>query len=171
MAGKYVEGKIYKITSQMTNKIYIGSTCQSLYMRFNGHKTEIKTKNISSSEILQYGDAKIELIEAFPCNSRKELEKREGYYIKENCNIVVNKSVAGRTYAEYYVDKFSEISVKRSEFYKNNKDKILETVTKYRIENRDKINEKIKCECGGKFTRNHRAGHYKTSKHLKFLNS
>jgi hypothetical protein len=168
MAGKYAEGKIYKITSQMTDKIYIGSTCQSLYARLNGHRNDIRTMNISSSKILQYTDAKIELIEAYPCESRTELEKREGYYIREHSDIVVNICVAGRTWAEYYADNFEDISASRSEYYKNNKEKILETVHKYKKANSEKIKEKIKCECGGKYIYNNKAGHLRTAKHLKF---
>jgi hypothetical protein len=45
----------------------------------------------------KYGvqNCKIELVENYPCNSKNELMKREGYYIQNNeC---INKCVAGRT--------------------------------------------------------------------------
>ena len=39
-------GYIYKISSPSTDKIYIGSTIQSLKKRFIHHKCEIKKKRI-----------------------------------------------------------------------------------------------------------------------------
>jgi hypothetical protein len=47
-------------------------------------------------------NCKIELIENYPCNSKEELLKREGWYIKvTEC---VNKMVAGRTKQEWKQD-------------------------------------------------------------------
>ena len=37
-----MEGKIYKIISINTDKIYIGSTTKSLYERLQGHKRNYK---------------------------------------------------------------------------------------------------------------------------------
>ena len=39
---KYSNGKIYKITSSKTNKVYIGSTIQPLKERFRCHKKDYK---------------------------------------------------------------------------------------------------------------------------------
>lgn len=84
----YQNGKIYKITSSQTDLIYIGSTVEKLNLRFAHHKHQFK-KNINgtkSKEILKYDDAKIELIESYPCNSKEDLFKREREYIKSlNC--------------------------------------------------------------------------------------
>lgn len=80
----YRNGKIYKITSSQTDLIYVGSTVENLSMRFAHHKSNFK-RNISdiiSKEILKYCDAKIELIEAYPCNSKEELFKKETEYNK-----------------------------------------------------------------------------------------
>ena len=57
----------------------------------------------------EYGpdNCKIELVELYPCNSKMELEKQEGRYIKENhC---VNKHIAGRTNIEYYNDNKEQV--------------------------------------------------------------
>lgn len=86
----YKNGKIYAIRSYQTEEIYIGSTTQTLTKRLSSHK-----RNICNSKlILQYPDAYIELIENFPCNSKEELNRKEGEHIRaNNC---VNKE-AGRT--------------------------------------------------------------------------
>ena len=69
------------------------------YKRF---KTGVATVVCASFKLLdEYGieNCKIELIEAYPCENKEELRKREGYWIKtEDC---INKNVAGRTYKEY----------------------------------------------------------------------
>jgi hypothetical protein len=90
----YKLGKIYTIRSSETVGVYVGSTCQSLAVRFGGHKSDYKKyKNIITiSNIFNYGveNAYIELLENYPCNSREELHKREGEHMRmmENC---VNK--------------------------------------------------------------------------------
>ena len=145
---KYSQGKIYKLTSSQTDKVYIGSTYRSLSERFSGHKTHYKcwltsqVKKITSCDLLQYTDVKIELIKEFPCETKKELEKEEGKLIVENnC---VNKHVAGRTRKE--------------------------TTRISRNKNKEKIYEKFTCECGGNYIYANKSRHFKNKKHLKFVN-
>lgn len=98
----YSEGKIYKITSQYTTDVYIGSTCQSLADRFSQHKTDCKNdKKISSREIVKYEDCNMELIELYPCESKEELLKRERYWIEKHSKTKVNKQLPTRTKKEY----------------------------------------------------------------------
>ena len=89
----YELGKIYTIRSSETVGVYVGSTCDNLAKRFGGHKASYKlNQNVSSKHIFDYGieNAYIELLENYPCNSREELNKREGEQMRlmENC---VNK--------------------------------------------------------------------------------
>jgi len=42
---------------------------------------------------------------------------------------------------------------------------------KYKELNKIKLNEKFNCECGGKYSRTHKANHEKTEKHQSFINS
>ena len=77
----YSKGKIYKIIDNTNDKIYIGSTTQDLKARLRGHKSECKKKDISSKLILKNNNFRIELIEDYPCNTKRELEIREQYYL------------------------------------------------------------------------------------------
>jgi hypothetical protein len=87
----YSKGKIYAIKSLKTDRIYIGSTTGTLDTRFADH---LKPRNsCASKEITSFGDAYIELIENFPCNSRAELRKRETEVMKSTPNRV-NKCAA-----------------------------------------------------------------------------
>ncbi len=110
MENKYIRGAIYKIVDSGNNKAYYGSTINKLNSRFKGHKREykywkagkLKTKTSSFIIFDEFGvdNCTIELILEYPCNSRTELKKKEGEYIKNNeC---VNKLIAGRTKKEYY---------------------------------------------------------------------
>jgi hypothetical protein len=87
---------IYKIISKNKEKIYIGSTCFSIYDRLNKHildnefYNKYKEHYVSSYEIIKYGDCNIELLESFNNIEKKELEKKESEYIKANVNICVN---------------------------------------------------------------------------------
>jgi hypothetical protein len=177
---KYNNGKIYKLTSSQTDEIYIGSTIKSLNNRFSGHKCSYKRwlkgqmdkYKTTSFDLLQFADVKIELIKEFPCETKKELEKEEGKLILENnC---VNKCVAGRTKKEYRkeYDAVNKDKIKEyfKEYYQENKEKIKERHKEYRDDNNERGKEKFKCNCGGNYTYYHKSHHFKTKKHLKFVN-
>ena len=89
----YKNGKIYKLTSKQTDKIYVGSTIRTLNRRMMGHRTHITNgSNLTSIEILKNDDSIIELIEDYPCNSKKELHEREQHYMDLYKDIIVNKN-------------------------------------------------------------------------------
>ncbi len=92
----YRNGKIYKIVSPSTDKIYIGSTTVNyLSKRFSVHKSHMESGYyVSSQEILKYGDASIVLIERWPCTDKDELRAREQYHIDLNKGICINKNTA-----------------------------------------------------------------------------
>lgn len=99
----YQQGKIYSIRSYLTDEVYIGSTTQALSQRMALHRNNSKKDGLCSSKIILQKDPKayIELIQAYPCNNREELCKKEGEIIRAISNCV-NKSIAGRTVKQYY---------------------------------------------------------------------
>lgn len=76
----YQNGKIYKIVSAQTDKIYVGSTTKKyLSSRMAEHRSlskKTEKKQCTSNRITQYSDAKIVLLESYPCNSKDELLAR-----------------------------------------------------------------------------------------------
>ena len=157
-------GKIYKIYSQQTNKIYIGSTTKLLLQRFLRHKKDYRLYNngkfhfVTSFHILEYDDCNIELIEEVEFDDKKELIRRERFHI-ENSNCV-NKIVPGRTTKEYH---------------QANKEKILEYNKEYNKANKERISEqakqKINCSCGSVVRKDNIKNHQRTKKHIKYLES
>lgn len=137
----YKNGVIYKLVSNHTADIYIGSTKCSLNTRFKEHKYNYeKSYYTTAFEILKYNDVKIELIEKYPSTSREALESRERYWIQSLSNCV-NKVIPTRTDKEYVSDNADKISKYAKIYYEKNKDKIKEKTKIYRNNNKDKINE------------------------------
>ena len=153
MPPNFQNGKIYAIRSHQTDKIYIGSTTQPLSVRFGGHK---KNMDCSSIQILEFGDAYIELLEEFPCANKMQLNRREGELIRlHNC---LNKRIEGRTKVEYREEHKDEFK----RYYKQ-----------YKIDNKEQIKQQKgksnMCGCGIQYTNGHKARHFKTTKHLEFM--
>jgi wobble nucleotide-excising tRNase len=150
----YQNGKIYTIRSYQTEKYYIGSTVSTLTKRLSGHKTTSTNKQTTAKIITDLGDAYIELLELYPCNSKIELMKREGELQRLYKNDIVNKRVECRTGQEYYMDNVNKIlenqkqyrksniekiKVRKQGYYKNNADIILEKCKEHYKKNADKL--------------------------------
>jgi len=156
----YSKGLIYTIRNKEDDtKIYVGSTIQPLYKRFYVHKSHSKCdENMNRLLYIEVnGDWTnwyIELYENYPCNSKNELEKREGEIIRLIGTL--NKIIAGRDDKQYYIDNkdnllknnkqyridnADKIKEQRKQYHIKNKEYILNKVKKYTIENADKIKE------------------------------
>ena len=125
----YSNGKIYKIASKDTNKIYIGSTTGSLDCRmYRHHQDYVLYQNNLGSKIYSFElfdevgfeNCYIELICEFPCENAHELACEEGRHQMLNLYKIVNKNIAGRTIKQYYQDKRETILNQKREYYKNN---------------------------------------------------
>ena len=182
----YQNGKIYKIIDNTNNNIYIGSTCQTLSQRLSKHKTNYKlwedgrNRKCTSFDILCNDDYEIILIESVHCNNKDELHARERHYQQTlNC---INKTIVGRTLKEYYMDNIEKIrkytkdnKEKMKEYHKtrNATQEVIEKRKKYWETNKEKIqtyrNTEYKCECGTicQFVR--RIRHFKSKKHLEYI--
>lgn len=159
----YKKSKIYKLSSNRTDKIYIGATTNHLYVRKGQHKRNYKSwkggKNhyYTSYEIVKYDDCKIILVEEFPCDSKNQLSARERYWIEKlKC---VNKYIPTRTYKEWTEDNKEQIVFQRKEYYKKNKNEITAYRKKWR-------KQKIECCCGVVVCKGDIGGHLKTKNHL-----
>ena len=157
---RYSRGKIYKLVSDMTDAIYIGSCCVPLRKRLSIHKSTFKrgVKATKSVELFKLGGkVEIILIEDYPCKSKMELERRERFHIENNnC---VNRYIPGRTYNEwreanreiiaekkkvYYESNREEILNKQKEYYESNREVKLEKQKEYREANRELLKQKQK---------------------------
>ena len=76
----FQNSKIYKLVSNQSDDIYIGSTVHKLAGRLYKHKHKTNTC-VSKSMFINDAIISIILIEAYPCNNKYELRAREHHYI------------------------------------------------------------------------------------------
>ena len=64
-------------------------------------------------------------------------------------------------------------SVRNKIFYEQNKEEITQKVAdnRYWETHKDRLNERLTCDCGGKYTRRNKATHMKSKKHLESLDN
>ena len=138
----YAKSKIYQIISPNYPVPYIGSTTLPLCNRMSTHRSHAKNKykgfgGLTSSVVINAGDAYIELIEEFPCENREQLSKREGEIIRErDC---VNHRIPGRPFSEYarenYHDNIERERERSKQYYQNNKEAIAKRMRAYYVKN------------------------------------
>jgi hypothetical protein len=145
---KYQRGQIYTIRNITDNTmIYVGSTINMLAKRFGQHKRKCNSGKVDCSlynyiENNDWGNWYIELYEDYPCNNKKELERREGQVIRDIGTI--NMRIPGRTRKEYYHINIDNIKENKKKYYHENLDKILENAKNYYKDNKQTINERTK---------------------------
>ena len=145
MSQDFNKGKIYKITNDYNDDIYVGSTCDTLIRRFINHKRSSKTEkkqNMSIYKLMNeigFERFRIELIEDYQCQDRYQLRQREGHFIRQFGTL--NQNIAGRTNPEWRENNKDKIKEHKKEYNEANKDKISEQCKEYYKANKDKIQE------------------------------
>jgi hypothetical protein len=161
----YSNGKIYKIVSDQCELPYIGSTTKSIEYRFRKHRDKYncwlngKSNFNTSFEILKYGDARVELIEDYPCNYKEELEKREGLYIQVGINCV-NKQRAGSN---------GNYKIYQKNWYNIPENKAKQAELQKAPHRKEYARKKFECVCGKMIGRNGLKDHKRTQTHILFL--
>jgi hypothetical protein len=142
------------------------------------HKEAVEEKKKEYREI-----HKEELKEYFKNYAEKHKEEKKEYkrkYAAENKEIIAKKN------KEFRESNKGKISEKGKEYFEANRDILIKKMKKYRENNPDKmkvheakyiekrrmkLNEigTLQCECGGKYTENHKKRHEESKKHARFL--
>ena len=176
----YQQGKIYTLRCYTdTALIYVGSTTKKLCDRKSNHKfNSIKTPEIFVYKtVLDNGgwdNWYIELVENFPCNSKEELEKREGEVMREigNLNSKIPRGLKRQDNPKYQ-NEYKRIIEENVELTMKNKESKKKYDKEYRESNTEKIKErrqtKILCECGCEILKDQKARHLRTKKHEDLL--
>ena len=153
MKVEYSQGKIYKITNDYNDDIYIGSTCDSLAKRFSTHKRDMHDDKKKCRKIYALMNAigferfRIQLICDYPCEDIYQLRQKEGEYIRQMGTL--NKRIEGRTLSEYTNDNKEKIREYRKHFNNENRETERQQHKKYYSENREFFLEKNKNDYNG----------------------
>lgn len=173
----YENGKIYKITSPNTDKVYIGSTCIDLDKRLRRHINDYKIykegkrRYITSFEIIKENDCEITLLENVNSNNKKQLSLMERKYIDEiEC---VNKFKPLRNKKEWREANKEKIKLREKKYRKENRAKRKIYEQEYNRKNKEKINarvsEKITCDCGTVMRRDSKSKHMRSKIHITIM--
>lgn len=173
----YQKSKIYRLVCNITGKQYIGSTVSKLSKRKGQHKEKYykwlkgEKTHMTSFDIIEKGDYDIILIEAYPCNTKEELLKRERHYIETmEC---INKQLPTQNHKEWYEKNKEYVSKKGKEYRQQNKEVVALQKKKYYSENKETLLSKRKvkviCECGSTICKITKNRHEKTKKHQDFI--
>jgi hypothetical protein len=153
---KYQNAKIYKIVNSIDKLIYVGSTIETLNIRFSKHKSRSKrSPNIKLYKHFAKLGAehfKIILIKNYPCAGKTELAiEEERYKIRLNAQLNTRRAHQTAEQRKKYRKEWD------AQNYQNNRVKI-----------NLKQNERILCKvCGKMYTRHNKSRHCKSRRHQK----
>ena len=131
---------------------YVGST-NNFYRRKSNHKTSCNNPSVKEYNYKVYqfirengGFDNFELIELEKqiFKTKEQASIRERYWV-ETLNSTLNSNIPSRT---------------KKEYHEKNKEQILQ-----------KRDKQFTCECGGKYTHQHKTTHFKTKKHQDYINT
>jgi len=186
----YSKSLIYKLCCKDVNinEIYVGSTTNLIKRKYK-HKYDCNNINSKSYNHYVYRFVRenggfqnwsMIIIENYPCENKRELEKRERYWL-EQLDATLN-SIKPFTTEEEIKEQVKECKKK---YYENNKEKQKEYQKNYQKNykeiNKDKIkeynkliNEKNKkeiynCVCGSNIKLVEKKRHLKSKKHLDYI--
>ena len=186
-------GFIYKLTNTVDDEFYVGSTTTDIQQRLKNHlrcfQINKHSKLYSKMNDIGFDKFHIEEIETVLFDDKYELYARENFYIKELKPPLNMRPAPDKDYDSY--DRHKEAILKRcKEYYQINKEHIIERVHQYGQRNKEKISERNKnykqehkeeikerrskkflCECGVESSYDHKSRHFRTKRHLEYINS
>ena len=164
----FSKGKIYKLVSNKSSDVYIGSCLVDLSKRLYGHKAP-SNKCVSKGMFVNDAIISIVLIEDYPCENKNQLKARELHYITTiNCininkpfitdvNVVngdskewkkiyndTNKEQITQYKAQYRETNKEQLLQKRKQYYETNKEQLLQKQKQYHETNKEQIVQKQK---------------------------
>ena len=101
----YDKAKVYKLVDDISDDIYVGSTCQPLSKQMAEHRASIRSNRDNHVKLYQKMNEigiehfRIKLRKYCPCENIEQLRAIEGEYIREMGTL--NSQIAGRTSNDY----------------------------------------------------------------------
>jgi hypothetical protein len=153
MLNIYQRGKIYSMTGD-DGHYYIGSTTQTLIIRFNQHKELSKTHDTRIYEYCKrvgWKNITIELLEDYPCDSSEELHEREEYHLApvRDDPLCLNTNRAHLTAEErkmigkqYYEENREQITCYQAWYSEEHPDRVAACQAAYKASHRKELAEK-----------------------------
>ena len=172
----YSKTVIYKIVckDETVDYLYIGSTTD-LKRRKREHKSSCnninsKAYNVKTYRLIREHDGwdnfEIIKIEDYPCDNIRQAEARE-----EELRIELKADMNSQRCYTTDEQKKEQAKEYKKNYYDLNREKVKGKSNEHYKNNKEKINEKFDCECGGKYTNSYKSTHIKTAKHQNYINN
>jgi adenylate kinase family enzyme len=145
MTQNFKNAKIYKISNDYNDMIYIGATCDTLIKRFSQHKLSSKREKYMHMPLYKlineigFERFRIDLIENYSCADKYELRQKEGFYIREMGTL--NMRIECRSKKEWANNNKDKIKGHQQLYKELNIDKIKAYKKNYRDDNKEKIKD------------------------------
>ena len=160
----YTKGKIYKITNDYNDHVYIGSSCDTLTKVFSKHKSESTSQYKMNRPLYKlindigFERFRIELICVYPCEDKYQLCQKTSEFIRQH----------DKTLNLHGDDHKKERKHQKEERQRETELKIKEDLEKRMTKFKDK-NSTILCDCGCEILKTGLNAHQKTKKHIEYL--
>ena len=144
----FSKAKIYKLVSNKSSDIYIGSCLVELSKRFSVHKTP-SNKCVSKSMFVDDAIITIVLIENYQCENKNQMKARELHYITTLQCINKNKPfVCDINYSDYkewqkqyQLEHGEQIKQQKQQYNINNAEQIKQHKNQYHLEHKEQIKQ------------------------------
>ncbi|KAL8008988.1 putative GIY-YIG endonuclease [Plasmopara halstedii] len=166
-------GSVYKIVCSQSDICYVGSTFNLLKHRMNGHRSNFKRwdEGKSTSEIAifpyfrQYGpyEFRIILIKQYEVADRSQLRAYETLWINKFKKTCVNKV------PPFGLLKRKRVQESTRKYWEANKEVLNENNKQFNELHKERLVEKITCECGGHYQYRGRTYHFESQKHIRWV--
>ncbi len=160
----YSKGKIYKITNDYNDHVYIGSTCDTLSKNFSKHKSQCGSEDrlhyplYNMMNNIGFERFRIELICDYPCEDKYQLCQKKSEYIRhyeKTLNLQGEDHKRNRKTQKEQKEKEIQIKTKEDLEQKINKHK-------------DK-NSSVVCACGCEVLKRCLKLHQTSKKHIELM--
>ena len=136
----YENGSVYVIRNNVNDLVYVGSTTIAISQRMAQHRENAKCADRRTVSIYKafkeigVENFYIELVERWPCNAKAELNKREGYWMREFNSV---KNGYNMHLERGYTNAQSK--ERRKEYYAENKETLAPKYKAYAAAHKDNI--------------------------------
>ena len=195
---RFAESKVYALCNSITHDVYVGSTVCSLAERLRWHRVGRRCPPGNVQRLVRDVGPEhfqISLLEAYPCASRAELRAREAVWVRRMGS--VNQNIPGRTKAEHrrehpdrekaqsrrdYLRNRERCKARTKQWYAEHIGELRATLAQHHERNEAEMAQHMPwsladrariypCPCGGNTSRASCRTHYRTMRHVKWLES
>ena len=148
---------IYELVCNITGERYIGSTISYLSQRLCLHRRA--TSECVSRFIINRNSYTFNILEEFYNRFELSTLLKEQYYMDNTININIKRALT----------LIRHVRIQYKLWINNNPDKYRNNLNKKNIVRKNEI--PTLCACGGKYKENNKYNHFRTKKHIKYLNT